>query len=210
MQRVPLEGEEEEDEEEDVEEEEEEHGAFEARSKVVLVPRWQICAKCTDEFDAGTPRRHGECMYHPGTLVLSLSVSGYSGPLHADATQSLVLKQATWRSTRRCLSTGMRIATGPWTRTKIGRSFLRTSPGRAARATGGASAACRTRMSRSKPRIAANGRDIGDDRTGEYRGICSTMYRDVISNLKGERSSCMSEPNERSREQVREAMHTYS
>ena len=73
MQPVPVEGEEEEDEDDDDDEaEEEEHNALGVHDRVVLVPRWQICAKCNEEFDAGTPRRRGECMYHPGTLVPSL------------------------------------------------------------------------------------------------------------------------------------------
>ncbi|KAI0749516.1 hypothetical protein C8Q80DRAFT_1072529, partial [Daedaleopsis nitida] len=47
------------------------HGrSIEAR-RVELVPRWQICRNCQEEFDAGTPRVHGECAFHSGELEVN-------------------------------------------------------------------------------------------------------------------------------------------
>lgn len=35
---------------------------------VPRVPRWQICANCEEEYDAGVVRQAGECTYHTGQL----------------------------------------------------------------------------------------------------------------------------------------------
>lgn len=57
---------EDEDEEEEEEEDEEGDGQSIKARRVELVPRWQICRSCQEEFDAGTPRVHGECTFHSG------------------------------------------------------------------------------------------------------------------------------------------------
>ncbi|EIW57355.1 uncharacterized protein TRAVEDRAFT_65224 [Trametes versicolor FP-101664 SS1] len=37
----------------------------------LLVPRWQICANCEEEYDAGAVRQAGECNYHTGRLEMN-------------------------------------------------------------------------------------------------------------------------------------------
>ncbi|KAH9902833.1 hypothetical protein C8Q73DRAFT_785467 [Cubamyces lactineus] len=39
-----------------------------ARERVVMVPRWLVCANCREEYDAGTERQPDECNYHSGEL----------------------------------------------------------------------------------------------------------------------------------------------
>lgn len=39
---------------------------------VPLVPRWQTCANCEEEYDAGTIRQAGECNYHTGQLSMQV------------------------------------------------------------------------------------------------------------------------------------------
>ncbi|KAH9481783.1 hypothetical protein JR316_0006310 [Psilocybe cubensis] len=36
-----------------------------------VVPRWETCAHCDAEFDINTLREDGECVFHPGELVVS-------------------------------------------------------------------------------------------------------------------------------------------
>ncbi|KDR78786.1 hypothetical protein GALMADRAFT_1268928 [Galerina marginata CBS 339.88] len=36
-----------------------------------VVPRWETCANCDEEYDINTFREEAECVFHPGELTLS-------------------------------------------------------------------------------------------------------------------------------------------
>ncbi|PPQ88473.1 hypothetical protein CVT25_011919 [Psilocybe cyanescens] len=36
-----------------------------------VVPRWETCVNCDDEFDTNTLREEAECVFHPGELIVS-------------------------------------------------------------------------------------------------------------------------------------------
>ncbi|GBE88227.1 hypothetical protein BKA93DRAFT_736658 [Sparassis latifolia] len=38
------------------------------RAAVEVLPRWEVCMHCEEEYDASTRRRTGECRYHSGDL----------------------------------------------------------------------------------------------------------------------------------------------
>ena len=40
----------------------------------VPVHRWNECAKCKDDYDAGTSRILGECTYHNGAITMTISL----------------------------------------------------------------------------------------------------------------------------------------
>ncbi|KAF7977062.1 hypothetical protein HWV62_4848 [Athelia sp. TMB] len=57
----------------------------------LLAPRYEICAKCDEEFDVGEEREEGECMFHTGqpsrhsymNTNPDIPIRGYGGGLHS-------------------------------------------------------------------------------------------------------------------------------
>lgn len=45
------------------------------RQTRAVVPRYEICANCGDEFDVSDDREEDECTYHPGEYIISFGAS---------------------------------------------------------------------------------------------------------------------------------------
>lgn len=85
-----------------------------------VVPRWETCLNCDEEYDVDEERTETECVFHPGKLGLAFSC----------CYMKLICSQGNLRSTRKVLSTGTKTYMVQQTRPRIGESILQTSGGR--------------------------------------------------------------------------------
>jgi len=145
-----------------------------------VVPRWEVCANCAEEYEVNEGREDDECAFHPGESALYV----YLECRIFQAKCSMIylnLDQATWKWTRRPSQTGTRTVTGRWTPTRIGKDGQKISTGRVVKRMGGHQVVCEGCTSRWKERSAGNCNTIEVSQELGFSGINSRMYPDIIT-----------------------------
>ncbi|KIM39375.1 hypothetical protein M413DRAFT_198496 [Hebeloma cylindrosporum] len=66
-----------------------------------IVPRWESCANCSEEFDINTIRENAECVFHPGEMLVNEESfvdwdSDCHGPMDTAENRSQYPENFTW------------------------------------------------------------------------------------------------------------------